>query len=119
MRYHQEKDNIPTIALYGVKTKLNHEYIKEATLYSQHGLGFYVVQKKFDPKTKSVYFGAIEDPDIQNKIYLSENFEAYFFAKAYPNPAMHIVELRKLMWALRMKPLKKEPWENAFNRNIF
>ena len=50
--------------------------------------------------------------------YSNEHFQEYFHKKAgapkddiYPT-----VTVRQIMWALRMKPLKKEKWETVFDR---
>ena len=74
-----------------------------------------VVQQHFNPGTKMTYWGVL-DPDLANDIYISEGFEEYFekFSEREKDGIFPTVQVRKLMWALRMKPLQKEFWEEDF-----
>ena len=77
------------------------------------GAGLAVVQKRFDQKTKTIQYGPV-DWWLANDIYLSEGFAEYFMRHASPadkNGLYPTVSVRKIMWALRMKPLRKEFWE--------
>lgn len=56
--------------------------------------------------------GAVMDP-----LYLHPRFRAFFDRRAgtgtdglYPT-----VTIRQIMWALKMKPLPKQPWETVFD----
>lgn len=71
-----------------------------------------MVQQKFDPDKKILYWDEL-DPWLANDIYLAPRFYEYFKSHSYVeiNGLYPIVTVRKLMWALRMKPLKKEIWE--------
>ena len=61
------------------------------------------------------YWGVV-DPELANDIYISEGFEEYFrkFSGREKDGIFPTVQVRKLMWALRMKPLRKEFWEEDF-----
>ena len=80
--------------------------------------GLAVIQQRFNEKSRATFWGPI-DPWLTDKIYLHKGFLEYFRENAkrknkdglYPT-----VTVRKLMWALRMKPLKKERWETVFDR---
>jgi hypothetical protein len=79
-------------------------------------IGLAVVQKRFDQDEKHIYLDCV-DPWLANDIYLAGGFELYFkshAAVADENGLYPTVELRKTMWALRMKPLPKEDWESHF-----
>ena len=61
------------------------------------------------------YWGVV-DRELANDIYISEGFEEYFekFSGCENRGIFPTVPVRKLMWALRMKPLPREFWENDF-----
>ena len=73
-----------------------------------------MIQQRFDPLSKHSWWGEI-DPWLANDIYLNEGFPKYFIANAREakNDIYPTVPVRKIMWALRMKPLKKEFWEDS------
>lgn len=93
----------------------DHPMYNQCTLYFQDGRGLAVVQEHFIEGTKMRYWGVV-DRELANDIYISEGFEDYF--EKYSGRENHgifpTVPVRKLMWALRMKPLKREYWENNF-----
>lgn len=112
MRYFYERPN-QFAPLFGVPYECNHPLYKQCTLYLQGNLGLAVIQQRFDPIEKVFWWGVL-DPWLANDIYLHPRFDEYFSRKAegcrdglYPT-----VEVRKLMWALRMKPLPKQWWES-------
>ena len=111
MKYFYQKPEI-CVRVFGEPIHLDHPVYKAGTLYLERNKGLIVVQKHFDPNRRECWFGAV-DFWIANDIYTSKNFPEYFFSNAsesdYP-----IFELRKVMWALRMKPLQKEEWETYF-----
>jgi len=96
-----------TEALYGEEVILDHPVYKMGTLFLQNGKGLIITQKRFT--AKYVYWGTL-DPWLANDIYLNLKFPQFFLDNAmdenYP-----IFQVRKVMWALRMKPLRKEFWE--------
>lgn len=64
------------------------------------------------------FWGPI-DPWLTDKIYMHEGFREYFLEHAKrknQNGFYPTVTVRQLMWAIRMKPMKKERWETVFDR---
>ena len=58
------------------------------------------------------------DPWITDDLYLHPHFKEYFDMRSgmsmdglYPT-----VTVRQIMWALKMKPIKRERWETVFDR---
>lgn len=79
--------------------------------------GLCVIQQRYNEETKATYWGPI-DPWLTDKIYLRSGFKEYFDAHAKKKDShgyFPTVTVRQLMWALRMKPLKKERWETSFD----
>jgi hypothetical protein len=118
MKYHYE---IPEIysTIYGDTYKCEHPLYTYCTLYLIGVRGLAVIQQDFDPVRKITWWREI-DPWFTDDIYLSEDFKAYFDERAkepvgglYPT-----VTLRQIMWALKIKPMKKEPWETVFDRKF-
>jgi len=112
MRYFYEPPPI-TVPMYGQVHCCNHPLYTYCTLYLEGGIGLAVIQQRFDSVTKHFWWGPI-DECLANDIYLSPNFPEYFHSHAAkPTDAglYFTVPVRSLMWALRMKPLRKEPWE--------
>jgi hypothetical protein len=79
--------------------------------------GLAVVQQRFNKRNKTTWWSYI-DPWLVNDIFRNKYFIEYFNENAetckdglYPT-----VTVRKIMWALRMKPLPKERWETVFDR---
>ena len=107
MKYFYEKPELTT-QLYGEVIFLSHPVYKIGTLFEQDGLGLIVVQRRFT--AKYVYWDKI-DPWLANDIYLHPKFPQYFSEHA-TNKDYPIIPIRKLMWALRMKPIPKEFWED-------
>ena len=111
MRYYYQKPDI-CVKVFGEPIPLDHPIYKGGTLYSENGKSLIATQKKFNKITRECYWDSV-DLWLANDIYLSPNFRDFFYKNAretdYP-----IFELRKLMWELRMKPLKQEEWELYF-----
>ena len=92
----------------------DHPLFNRGTLYlSEDERGLIIVQKRFNPATKAMWWGPI-DSWIASDIYHAPGWELYFHCHArykdrdglYP-----VVAIRKVMWALKLKPMKKESWE--------
>ena len=117
MRYHYERPKLYT-SLYGEYYICNHPVYSECTLFRVENKGLAVIQQRFNPKTKHTFWSAV-DPWLANELYLNPKFMEYFLKRGgecgtdglYPT-----VTLRQMMWALRMKPLKRERWETVFDR---
>ena len=119
MRYHHDVPKEWT-NYYGSVYRCNHPVYRVSTLYFEHGKGLCVIQQRFNEKSKTTYWGPI-DPWLADKIYLHEGFKEYFDHHAKrrnQNGEYPTVTVRQIMWALRMKPLKKERWETVFDRSL-
>lgn len=75
-----------------------------------------VIQQRYDKNTKSVQWGPI-DEWLCNALYLNTGFLEYFnrYAKECRDGIYPTVTVRQMMWALKMKPIKREPWETYFD----
>lgn len=115
MKYYYEKPDVWIGA--GVIFSCKHPIVRKCTLFQigEYGLG--IVQNHFDVRRKVSWWGPIE-PWIAGDIYTNKNFIDFFEENAaemdetgnYP-----IFPVRRVMWALRMKPLRKEYWEDIFD----
>lgn len=99
---------------YGLIYKCNHPLYKSCTLYLKNNKGLAVIQQRFDPITKMIWWGEL-DPWLASDLYLNDKFEDYFnkYSKETTNGVYPTVTVRKIMWALKMKPLMREFWENV------
>ena len=109
MKYYYTKpqNDIPR---FGKKIDLDHPVYKFGTLFEMAGKGLILVQQKFF--CKYVYWDSL-DFWLANDIFEHPGFQKFFDERAtetdYP-----IIQVRSAMWALRMKPLPKEEWEEYF-----
>ena len=121
MRYHTEKPERPVLCIYGEVYRCDHPVYNSCTLFRIGKKGLAVIQQRFDAANKHTFWGAT-DQWLAGAIYLNPGFQAYFEGRAgepEPNsgiPLYPTVTVRQIMWALRMKPLRKERWETAFDR---
>lgn len=69
------------------------------------------------PSTKTTWWGEI-DQWLTDSLYLHERFLEFFEARSgeTTNGLYPTVTVRQIMWAMKMKPLKKERWETCFDR---
>lgn len=114
MRYYYEKPH-NYVPLYGEVYECDHPLYKQCTLFRIGERGLAVVQQRFHPQAKVFYLDSI-DPWLANDIYLADGFLQYHRTHAAytdENGLYPTVGLRKIMWALRMKPLEKEFWEHG------
>lgn len=116
MRYHYQKPGI-YLSMYGEIYICEHPVYRRCTLYTMNGKGLAVIQQRYDPLTKHTWWSEI-DPWITDDLYLHPKFKTFFDSRSgectdgvYPT-----VTLRQIMWALKMKPVKREPWETYFDR---
>lgn len=116
MRYHYEKPHI-YLSKYGEKYKCNHPVYDICTLYKIGAKGLAVIQQRYDKETKHTWWGEI-DEWLTDDLYLHPNFKSYFMERAgTPKDGLYpTVTVRQMMWALKMKPIPKEPWETCFDR---
>lgn len=97
---------------HAVVYKCNHPLYSTCTLFKSGEMGLAVVQKRFNPDLKVSWWDVI-DPWIANDMYEEKGFYVYFSKHAgFPvNGLYPTVDVRKMMYALNMKPLKKKYWE--------
>lgn len=116
MRHHYE---IPSVysSMYGVTYICNHTVYDRCTLYQENDIGLSIIQQRYDESTKHTYWTEI-DPWLTDLLYLHPKFKEYFKDRAgeckdglYPT-----VTIRQIMWALKIKPIKRERWETCFDR---
>lgn len=116
MRYYHtettEKD-VPCGAVYFC----NHPLYSRCTLFLIENRGLAIIQQRYDPVTKHTYWTDI-DRDLTYPIFSNRKFYNFFdkYADKVQNGVYPTVTVRQIMWALRMKPLEREPWETVFDR---
>lgn len=117
MRYHYEKPEI-YLSMYGKRYFCDHPVYNVCTLFQIGNKGLAVIQQRYDPDTKYTFWTEV-DAWLTNDLYLNPRFREYFEGRAsagkdglYPT-----VTIRQMMWALKMKPLKKERWETTFDHS--
>ena len=116
MRYYYEKPEHKT-SIFGETYVCDHPVYSTCTLFEINGRGLAVIQQRYRKRDKSTVWGEIASW-IADDLYLHPGFKEYFDERAdictdglYPT-----VTVRQIMYALRMKPLKKEVWETCFDR---
>lgn len=116
MRYHYQKPDFYAQS-YGKTYICDHPVYNRCTLFKEGDKGLAVIQQRFDPQRKVTYWSEI-DPWLPDALYLHEGFREYFKNRAGPaiDGLYPTVTIRQIMWALKMKPLKKERWETVFDR---
>lgn len=119
MRYHYEKPKI-YFTNYGKTYKCNHPAYSYCTLFTIGNVGLAVIQQRYDPTNKHTYWTEL-DPWLPDQLYLQSGFLDYFksLAKESQNGLYPTVTVRQIMWALKMKPMKREPWETTFDKKGF
>lgn len=92
-----------------------HPAYNSFTLFTDGSKGIGVIQQRYDPRFKCTWWGPI-DKDHAFYILHSPYFDEWWedSARVASNGLYHVMEIRKVMWALHMKPLPKEPWETKF-----
>lgn len=118
MRYHYKKPEI-YMKMFGERYICEHPIYDSCTLFKIDNKGLAVIQQRFDRDTKSTWWSDV-DPWLANDLYLNPRFPDFFEERAgecveglYPT-----VSVRQIMWALKMKPIKRERWETLFDRRI-
>lgn len=97
--------------------KSNHPLYNKCTLYMSDDIFRFVaiVQQRFNPVMKTTWWGPV-DPWLADDIthqrgwcdWLEEHALEADKDGLYPT-----YTIRKVMWALRMKPLRREIWEDS------
>ena len=116
MRYHHEKPTI-YLSMYGRIYICDHPVYSRCTLFQINNRGLAVIQQKYDSTTKTTKWNEI-DPWLTDVLYLHPRFKEYFdkHSGTCTDDLYPTVTIRQIMWALKMKPLKKERWETCFDR---
>jgi len=116
MRYHYEKPTI-YLSMYGQFYICDHPAYDCCTLFQINSKGLAVIQQRFNPDNKSTWWSEI-DSWIIDDLYLHPRFKKYFDERADTclNGLYPTVTVRQIMWALKMKPIRRERWETAFDR---
>ena len=111
MKYYYEKPKEWVGA--GIIYKCDHPMFSKCTLFHEHDRGLIVIQKHYNKNAKVYWWGPL-DPWLSGDIYLHPEFKKIFneYASTIDSNGLYtIIRIRKIMWMLRMKPLKKEFWE--------
>mgnify|MGYP003205890999 FL=1 len=116
MRYFTEKPKNYT-TMFGETYRCNHPIYNTCTLYKIQYKGVSIIQQRYDPRTKHTYWTEI-DPWLRDMLYLTPGFKDFFneYASEPMDGLYPTVNVRQVMWRLRMKPLKRERWETVFDR---
>lgn len=116
MRYHYETPELYA-SRYGRIYACMHPVYSKCTLFKIDKRGLAVIQQRFDSTRKITWWSEI-DPWLTDAIYLHPGFYRIFEERARPDMGgvFPTITIRQLMWALKMKPLKKELWETVFDR---
>ena len=117
MRYHTDKPTYFRPARHAMPYTCGHPVYSTGTLYFHDDLGLVVIQQRYDPNTKHTWWGELDNWLIE-EIFDQPEFEALFrkYARKRERDIFPTLTVRQVMWALRMKPLKKQPWETCFDR---
>ena len=116
MRYHYEKPKLYS-SRYRKRYVCDHPVYNVCTLYLIGDRGLAVIQQRFDPLTKTSSWGEL-DPWLVDELYLHPGFKEFFDERSKPcrDGLYPIVTVRQIMWALKMKPIRRERWETVFDR---
>ena len=79
--------------------------------------GLAIIQQRYNKETKETWWSEV-DPWLTDDLYLHPGFKKFFDERSgvaddglYPT-----VTIRQIMWALKMKPIRRERWETCFDR---
>lgn len=117
MKYFYEKPEKWTGA--GYIYYCNAPLYNSCTLFKIDDIGLAVVQEHYNLERKTRWWGPIA-PWIAGDIWKNVEFKKYLKengGKPDENGIYPTIQLRKLMWKLRMKPLQKEFWEMEIFNN--
>lgn len=118
MRYHYEKPKRYS-SLYGEIYRCDHPVYNICTLYKIGNNGLAVIQQRYNKTVKSTMWTDI-DPWLTDVLYLHERFKEFFDERSGKsiNGIYPTVSIRQIMWALKMKPMKRARWETCFDRRL-
>lgn len=101
--------------MYGNTYICDHPVYDRCTLYQIDSKGLAVIQQRYDQETKTTWWSEI-DPWLTDTLYLHPKFKEFFDNRAEEttNGLYPTVTIRQIMWALKMKPIKKRAMGNLF-----
>lgn len=116
MRYHF-KLGLITSSIYAEVYICDHLVYRKCTLYRDGDKGLAVVQQRYSAESKKTWWTDI-DAWLVDTIYMEPKFKIVFdkYAAKPQNGLYPTLSVRQLMWRLRMKPLKRQPWETVFDK---
>lgn len=110
MRYHHD-------AVEAHIGRASHPLYSRFTLFElDDKRGLAVVQLRFNEYQKSAFWAPV-DTALSCSICTNDNLKDYLEEHAGEpdqNGVYPTVDVRKLMWAIKMKPLPKNAWEKGF-----
>lgn len=117
MRYHYKAPEADT-PVYGELYKCDHPVYNSCTLFRKGDRGLAIIQQRYNKFTKRSWWTSI-DTSLWNPIYIHPKFDSYFerFAAQSIDGLYPTVTVRQAMWALKMKPLKRQAWETYFDHS--
>lgn len=101
--------------MYGNTYICDHPVYDRCTLYQIDNKGLAVIQQRYDQETKTTWWSEI-DPWLTDTLYLHPKFKEFFDNRAEEttNGLYPTVTIRQIMWALKMKSIKKRAMGNLF-----
>ena len=116
MRYHYKKPSV-YLSMYGNTYICDHPVYDRCTLYQIDNKGLAVIQQRYDQETKTTWWSEI-DLWLTDTLYLHPKFKEFFDNRAEEtiNVLYPTATICQIMWALKMKPIKKEQRETCFDR---
>lgn len=117
MRYYYERPHIYTDNT-GVTYECDHPIYNFGTLYLNEKKGLVIIQQRIGTG-KRTYWGPI-DPWLVDQVFFHNGFKELFdkYAAESSDGIYPTMTIRQAMWFLKMKPMKREPWETSFDRNV-
>ena len=105
--------------MYGRIYICDHPVYDACTLFEIENKGLAVIQQRYDINTKKTHWTEL-DPWLTDALYLHPGFKKFFDERSGPctDGLYPTVTVRQIMWALKMKPLKRERWETVFDRRL-
>lgn len=114
MRYYYERPEEWTM-VEGLTLTFQHPLYNKATVYTNEEKGIAVVQQRFNQANKVTWWGPI-DPWLVDDIASQPDFDNWFRKHADgkdENGLYPTFTVRELMYAMKMKPLKREIFEDV------
>lgn len=93
----------------------DHPYYNSCTLFKSKEKGLAVIQQRFNKNTKTTWWTGIDyfwTKEIEQNVYFKKVFDE--MAGDCKDGIYPTIELRKLLWKLKLKPEKREEWETRF-----